>query len=365
MNKHIILGGGIAGIALAIQLQKAGLSVKIFEKNPPTGKEGHAFILLPNGLNSLKKMGVLAEVMQAAHPIHNFRARTVSSDRHAHQAVPNSIGIRRKVLNDILTSQLLPDTIEYNKSFSHFSFSPTGEAEAAWFTDKTSVEGDVFIGADGIWSRTRSVVEPGYQLSPIRIREIVSVVKSPGLVQQLSHTFCKINQDEGGLAVGMLPCDQEHLVWYIQFDSHHPALMELTLEEQKQYLFDQIGKWPDPVPEIFAQTDFTDSYVWHTTDLDTLDNFYYKNVVLVGDAAHVFLTLTSQGVSAALEDAICLSDLLVQNRFLNRLETTLKQYSFLRKSIVDKYLKSGRTLKTEFLSPVKKQSTAKIPLVMS
>lgn len=365
MNKHVILGGGIAGIAAAIQLQKAGFEVKVFEKNVPANNDGHAFILLSNGLSALKKIGVYEQVMAQSHAIHNFHSRTASNDRRLMQSVPNAVGIRRKTLSDILTNHLEKGSIEYDKSFSHFEFSATGEARKACFQDGTSVEGDVFIGADGIWSKTRKVVHPDYHLSPVRIREIVSVVKSPELVKKWSNTFLKTNCENGGLAVGMLPCDEEHLVWYIQFDSHHPALLELTLEEQRNYLFEKTCQWEDPIPQLFAKTDFKKSYLWHTTDMDTLNTFYHKNIALIGDAAHVFLTLTSQGVSAALEDAICLSDLLLQNRFLNNTETTFKQYSYMRRGIVDSFLKSGRNLKQQFLSPLSLEEEVNMPLVLA
>lgn len=365
MDKHVILGGGIAGIACAIQLQKAGFEVKVFEKNIPANSEGHAFILLSNGLDALQKIGVLDEVIAQSHPIHNFHSRTVETNRRLIQSVPNAVGIRRKVLSDILTKQLAENTIEYDKSFSHMQFSPNGEAQRAFFRDGSSVEGNIFIGADGIWSKTRRIINPDYQLSPVRIREIVSVVKSPELVKKWSNTFLKTNLESGGLALGMLPCDAEHLVWYLQFDSHHPALIDLTLEEQKSYLLEQTCLWADPIPQLFAKTDFNKSYTWHTTDMDTLASFYHKNMVLIGDAAHVFLTLTSQGVSAALEDANCLSDLLLQNRYLNNYETTFKQYSFMRKKVVDRFLQSGRDLKQQFLSPLSLDEEVNMPLVLA
>lgn len=364
MNKHIILGGGIAGMACAIQLQKAGFEVQIFEKNLPESNEGHAFILLGNGINALKKIGIWNQVMASAHPIHKFHSRSVVNNRRLIQSVPNAIGIRRKVLVDILTKKLQPNTVSYNKSLSYLSFGSMDVIEKAHFQDGTSVAGDVFIGADGIWSKTRKTIQPNYALSPVRIREIVSVIKSPELVKKWSNTFLKTQLEEGGLALGMLPCDKEHLVWFLQYDSHHPDLIELTLDEQRTYLFEKTHQWADPIPQLFAKTDFKKSYLWHTTDMNTLESFYYRNAVLIGDAAHVFLTLTSQGVSAALEDAICLTDLLLQNQYLNNVETTFKQYSFMRKGISDEFLKSGRSLKQQFLSPLSLEEGAKIPLVM-
>jgi len=365
MSKHLIFGGGIAGMACAIQLKKAGFEVKVFEKTKPSNKEGHAFILLPNGLKSLKKVGVLDQVFAQSHRIESFHSRNVKGDHRFVQSVPNAIGIRRKTLMDILTEKLSENCIEYGKSLNHLEFSADGMAKAACFSDGSIEEGDVFIGADGVWSKTRNTIQSNYQFSQVRIRELVSIVRSPELVQRWSNTFLKTQCGDGGLAVGMLPCDEEHLVWYIQFDSQHPHLIGMSLSEQKNHLMEKIYHWDDPIPQLFEQTDFKQSYLWHTTDMDTLEKFHHKNIALIGDAAHIFLTLTSQGASAALEDAVCLSDLLVHNRFVVNIEATLKQYSYMRRNIIDEYLHAGRKLKQRFLSPLQINDEAYMPLVIT
>ncbi len=364
MDKYIILGGGVAGLATAIQLVNAGKNVELFEKSPKDQAQGHAFILMPNGLAALEKMGVKERVLKVAHTINDFQMHSPDGTFQTHKKLSGALGIRRGALVDILTNALPANFVRHEKGFSHFEKDPNGNIEKAIFTDGTSCTGSVFIGADGIWSKTRKTVYSDYALSPVRIREIVSVIKAPELVKEYAGTFIKVIRKSGGMAVGMLPCDDQHLVWYIQYDSQHPHLLDRPLMEQKRRLFQLTRSWCHPIPRLVEKTDFQKSYTWHTTDMHPIPNYHRKNLVLIGDAAHVLLTLTSQGVSSALEDAICLTELL--NKSTDDFEPLhLENYSALRKERMEEYFHLGRELREQFLFPMQQVRKMDMPLIYS
>jgi FAD-dependent urate hydroxylase len=55
----LIVGGGIAGPALAIALRRAEIDSIVYESNPKPRDEAGAFLnLAPNGLNVLRELGV-------------------------------------------------------------------------------------------------------------------------------------------------------------------------------------------------------------------------------------------------------------------------------------------------------------------
>lgn len=364
MDKYIILGGGIAGLATAIQLLNAGKKVELFEKNTKNQAQGHAFILMPNGLTALKRIGVKETVLKVAHPIDNFQLHNPDGTLQNQQKLSGALGIKRGDLVDILTAALPANFIQYEKGFSHFEKDVNGCIEKAVFTDGTKCEGNVFIGADGIWSKARKTVCADFTLSPVRIREIVSVIKAPELVKEYEGTFIKVIRKSGGMAVGMLPCDAQHLVWFIQYDSQHPHLLDSPLTEQKRRLFQLTRNWCYPIPKLVEKTDFQKSYTWHTTDMYPIPNYHQKNLVLLGDAAHVLLTLTSQGVSSALEDAICLTDLI--NESTNKFDSSIfNRFSALRKKGMDAYFHLGRDLREQFLFPMQNIQKMDMPLIYS
>ncbi len=364
MDKYIILGGVIAGLATAIQLINAGKKVELYEKSAKNQSQGHAFILMPNGLDALKRIGVKDAVLRLAHPIDNFQLHNPEGDLENQQKLPGALGIRRGVLVNILTNALPANFIQYEKGFSHFEKDLNGVIEKAVFSDGTKCSGTVFIGADGIWSKARKTVYSDFSLSPVRIREIVSVIKAPELVKEYAGTFIKVIRKSGGMAVGMLPCDDTHLVWFIQYDSQHPHLLDIPLKEQKQRLFQLTRNWCHPIPRLIEKTDFQKAYTWHTTDMNPIPSFHRKNLVLIGDAAHVLLTLTSQGVSSALEDAICLTDLINQSTDQPQ-AVIFNRFSNLRRGRMEEYFQLGRDLREQFLFPMQSIQKRDMPLIYS
>ena len=112
------------------------------------------------------------------------------------------------------------------------------------------------------------------------------------------------------------------------------------------------------------RTDFKQSYIWHTTDMESLSTYHHKNLVLIGDAAHVFLPFTSQGVSSALEDAMVLTSLMVKNPYVSDMAQIFQQYTVIRKHLMEHHLEAGRSLKQQFLAAHHEDKELSIPLVM-
>ena len=363
MNEYVILGGGIAGLACAIQLNKLGKQVQVFEKNLASHPFGHAFILMPNGLRALERLGINNGILQQGHSIQQFKMQDTEGHLVSQQALNGAIGIRRETLLTSLRSSLPDNCIQYGKGVSYIKQDTINNRNQIVFNDGSKAKGTYIIGADGIWSKTRQVIAKKSRLSQVRIREIVSVIKAPKLAKEFNGIFLKTSHKNGGLAVGMLPCDQEHIVWFVQYDSHDHRLLETTLQEQKERLFHLIRTWCHPIPTLVGQTDLSKSYVWHTTDLEPIPQYHKGNIVLLGDAAHVLLTLTSQGVSSALEDSIALTDLIKQQPN-DLVSTAFKQYTNLRKPIMDQYFQMGRDLKEEFLYPIANPKKMSIPLAI-
>ena len=62
-NLHaIIIGGGIAGPALALLLKKAGMSSTVYEAHPRLEDVGGGFTIAPNGMNVLEEIGIADSV---------------------------------------------------------------------------------------------------------------------------------------------------------------------------------------------------------------------------------------------------------------------------------------------------------------
>ena len=72
-NLHsIIIGGGIAGPALALLLKKAGITSTVYEAHPRLEDVGGGFTIAPNGMNVLEEVGVADSIASSGALVSEF-----------------------------------------------------------------------------------------------------------------------------------------------------------------------------------------------------------------------------------------------------------------------------------------------------
>ena len=72
-NLHpIIIGGGIAGPALALLLKKTGMSSTVYEAHPHLENVGGGFTIAPNGMKVLEEVGVADSIAGSGALVSEF-----------------------------------------------------------------------------------------------------------------------------------------------------------------------------------------------------------------------------------------------------------------------------------------------------
>ncbi|MGC2697555.1 MAG: aminotransferase class I/II-fold pyridoxal phosphate-dependent enzyme, partial [Candidatus Angelobacter sp.] len=215
-----------------------------------------------------------------------------------------------------------------------------------------TVNADLYVSAEGIHSRARDALFPGWPSSPAQVLEIVGLVRCAETARWAGNNFNKFHAPSGGIALGTLAVDREEVIWYIQFDAQRfpppPDDAPDPAQARRKFAQSLVGGWAKPVPHILEIADFSRTYLWRPLDTDLVPQFHRGNVVLVGDAAHPLSPFTSQGVSAAISDAVSLSESLKTEPDL---ESALSRYSHERHEQCASYVGRGRQLTQHFLSP--------------
>src|SRR4051794_7358552 len=70
-DRALVVGGGIAGLAAAIGLQRAGQEVVVLERAPALSGVGAGISLWPNAVNALRRLGLGDAVEAAGAPAHD------------------------------------------------------------------------------------------------------------------------------------------------------------------------------------------------------------------------------------------------------------------------------------------------------
>ena len=160
----VVVGGGLGGLCLAQGLRKAGIQVKVFERDRTVDArlDRYRLHINPAGTRALRAClpdAVWDRFLAAAgrpgggflfldEQLHELLSIEDSlmyqtSDDPAERAYP----VERRALRDVLLSDLA-DVVQFGKRFERYELQPNGGV-TAWFTDGSRAEGDLLVGADG------------------------------------------------------------------------------------------------------------------------------------------------------------------------------------------------------------------------
>ena len=365
-----ILGGGIAGLAAAIHLRQLGWDPVVHERDVQRVRHGHGFILLAEGLAVLDAFGFAGTWRDHGERIERFVLRRPEGTDLHEEPMVGAYGFRRSAFVELLEHALPTDALRMGQRVQSVAYEPgTRRVRSVALADGTSLQADLYIDAVGKESAVRAALHPGAVFGPVLVREMVSHAVAPDMADILATRFLKYQDPRGGLAVGLVPCGQGRLLWYVQFDAKRHPFTGTTGAERAAFIRGLVGEWGEPIAELIRRTDFELSYVWNTSDLDPLPSLHGANAVLIGDAAHPFLPFTSQGVNAALADVRTLGACLVQELGAGAtrvdpvaLERALARYSSERSPEISRIVASGRQLRERFLHPERFPDDGVIPI---
>lgn len=154
----VIIGAGIGGLSAAIALQQAGIGYTLYEKSPQLRTSGAGISLWPNATRILRRFGVLDELLAQGSRILQTRICTESGKALTGLDLTSfeepALCIQRSALQKILRSQLSDHAVFLDHALTQVE--TQGDQVMAYFQNKTCVEADCLIAADGIHSGVRS-----------------------------------------------------------------------------------------------------------------------------------------------------------------------------------------------------------------
>ncbi|MGW2146235.1 FAD-dependent oxidoreductase [Nonomuraea bangladeshensis] len=162
-----IIGAGPGGLTCARILQRHGITVAVHDRDagPAARDQGGTLDLhADNGQIALREAGLLDEFFRLARPEGQEMRQLDPAGTMLFHHVPGQDErfkpeIDRGLLRGLLLDSLHPGTVRWG----HTLRAVTGPAEGPrqlHFTDGTTVEADLVIGADGAWSTVRRAVSP-------------------------------------------------------------------------------------------------------------------------------------------------------------------------------------------------------------
>ena len=347
----LIIGGGIGGPALALFLKKAGISCAVYEAHPFTERVGGGLNVASNGMNILAELGLADGLIAQGTPARHFlfkssRGRRLARVRYGDPKIYGQpcVSMMRATLFATLTAELHAQGIpvHYRKQLTALTETPTGAT--AHFTDGTSAEGDLLVGADGLHSRTRQLLlpqapGPAY-VGIVGIGGFPTMAQVPGVGTEDSENLVYTFGPNGFFGYG--GSDAGRLMWWAnlpQAQELGPAeLHGLDPAALRQAMLDRYQHYPAPIPALIRHTPAP--FHANVYDVPTLPVWHRGRVALLGDAAHAVSPNAGQGAAQALEDALYLARTLRDSQ--GDYNWAFRQYERERKPRAEKVVAEGR-----------------------
>ncbi len=333
--RHVaIIGGGIAGPATALALRKAGIDATVYEAYPtPADGIGGTLALAPNGMAALEIIGTADAVKSVAQPSSRM-VMTVASRKRMELPVLSDAGplfvVRRADLYRTLHDEAVRQgiTIEYGKRLVGV------EHTTAVFDDGSRAGFDVLVGADGIHSTVRRLIDPNAP-GPKWTGMLGLEGLSPHAVPEDPQTMVFAYGRRGYYLYW--PAAGGGTTWGANLPYHRPLTLlqarEISTEEWMRKLGDTYG---DDVPgaDLIRHTPPESLQVMGALYImPSVPRWHRDRMVLVGDAAHAPSNSSGQGASLSIESAIQLARCL---RDVEDVPQAFATYERLRRARVEK-----------------------------
>ena len=345
--KALIIGGGVAGPVTAMALQRAGIDADVYEAYPPPDTEVGSYLgLASNGLDALRAIEADKPVLAAGFPtptnvLWSGRGRRLGAVSNGGQLADGTVAhtIKRARLYQALHEEAAGRGIEvqYGKRLVAADVAADGRVTAE-FQDGSRATGDLLIGADGVHSTVRRLLDPeapaGRYVGLVNFGGYTpggADAGAPGVWHMIFGRrafFGHVADPDGGT------------VWFANVPRPAVAPAEraaTTAEQWQRQLIDLFAGDAGPARDLIAAGHLElagDS----THDLPSVPVWHRGPMVIVGDAAHAPSPTSGQGASMAAEDAVVLAKCL---RDLPDIPQALAAYEGLRRQRVERIVAQG------------------------
>lgn len=361
-----VVGGGIAGLGLALSLHERGITCDVYEAVTEVKELGVGITLLPHAMRELAALGVQPQLEAAG--IENLESVFFNRygqyiyreprGRHAGYPFPE-VGIHRGKLHRILYEKALS---VIGASRIHTDHRCTGveqdEAGATiHFTDsqgnrREPVRADVVIACDGVNSAVRKQFYPGEKMAFAGINTWRGVtVHKPILTGKSSMRVGSILTGKMVIypIVDNVDGQGNQLInWMAEIQREGESMNDWNRTGDRadfEGIFaDWRFDWLD-VPALIA--DARQILEYPMVDKDPVPRWTFGRVTFMGDAAHPMYPRGSNGSAQSLIDARTLADLL---SVTPDLVTALEAYDRARVGPTAQVVQTNRCVPPDFIN---------------
>ena len=315
-HKVLVVGGGIAGLTLAVALRRRGIAADVVEIQPQWNILGVGISLTGPTLRALQSIGLIDPCTKAGFGFD----RITFADAAGHETgamnmprlcgpqYPATVAIGRPALHEILAAAANELGARIAMGTTVTALQQTGNAVSVTLSDGQSGQYDFVVGCDGFYSTVRKLAfgnVPDAKFSGLAVWR--ATMPRPDRVECMEMFYGPRTK------AGVNPHSRDEMFLFLV----QPIADDRRLTPQ-QMLDSLRGLCADFSGEVMT-------YVReHITDPGQIDYrpmnsfllpppWHRDRVVVIGDAAHTTTPHLATGAGIAIEDAVVLAELLASD----------------------------------------------------
>jgi 2-polyprenyl-6-methoxyphenol hydroxylase-like FAD-dependent oxidoreductase len=309
IRNALVVGGGIAGMSATLVLSRLGIAVDVIDQDPAWRVYGAGISITGPTLRAFQHLGILDDFRQHGycasdtrlftphgHPIGEIATPSLAAD------LPAGGGIMRPILHEMLASRTRAAASDIRLGVTVDSLAEDDDGTDVQFSDGRQGRYDLVIGADGIYSRMRTLMFPDAPRPRFTGQACwrITVPRPPQVKGVEMYLGAPIK-------AGVNPCAADKMYLFAlesiaPSTRHAPADLPDLLRQRLTGFGGAIA---------FVRDQITADSIINFRPLEALllpGPWHTGRAVLIGDAAHATTPHLASGAGMAMEDAVVLGE---------------------------------------------------------
>ncbi|MGN6292430.1 MAG: FAD-dependent oxidoreductase [Chitinophagaceae bacterium] len=314
-DQIIIVGAGIAGLSLAVQLTEKKIPCTVLEARESFGDATSGVRISAKGVRVLEKMGILNIGEKTEKLIMYFGKSRIKFEVKNEKGASPAIIVTRLAVFKKLRERINELGINVIYNFRLDNVIENADSVVAVSRDGQNIQGKYLVGADGVGSKVRTLLNPGSNSDKRYAGYLGLGFIYPSDEKVEMSLFNNLNGNIGLGSIGKIEPNGTYKNNFLWAHIHMTEAEAKVITDKEVYerMAERAKSWTPYLQQVFHEIKTNPKAILYHLPVyngNVPDKWYSDKLFLIGDAAHPYGP-GGQGISLAMLDAEALCDLFV------------------------------------------------------